>query len=126
MLGEQTEGKNVGSITLTSDKYDYELHPIVCKISNAEGNSEYKDGFIPDWKLEGNDRMILGHIELGDKDNDKLLNVAVGMISGRATTMNKDIRSSSASFNAIPGYSSLDRKAMNGVQIPFTPEDVEW
>lgn len=34
--------------------------------------------------------MILGHIELGDKDNDKLLNVAVGMISGRATTMNKD------------------------------------
>jgi carboxyl-terminal processing protease len=70
--------------------------------------------------------MILGHIELGDKDNDKLLNVAVGMISGRATTMNKDIRSSSVSFNAIPGYSSLDRKAMNGVQIPFTSEDVEW
>ena len=126
LLGEQTEGKNVGSITLTSDKYDYELHPIVCKISNAEGNSEYKDGFIPDWKLEGNDRMILGHIELGDKDNDKLLNVAVGMISGRATTMTKDIRSSSVSFNAIPGYSSLDRKAMNGVQIPFTSEDVEW
>ena len=69
--------------------------------------------------------MILGHIELGDKDNDKLLNVAVGMISGRASTLNTDTRSS-VSFNAIPGYSSLDRKAMNGVQIPFTPEDVEW
>lgn len=118
LLGEQTEGKNVGSITLTSDKYDYELHPIVCRIYNVKGESDYKNGFAPNWELKTNDRMILGHIELGDKENDKLLNKAVGMISGQVSTLNRSTRLS-AGFNAIPGYSSLDRKATNGVQIPF-------
>lgn len=68
LLGEQTEGKNVGSITLTNDKYDYELHPIVCRIFNVQDQSEYKDGFSSDWEPDepnSDYRPIVNHVELG-------------------------------------------------------------
>ena len=84
LLGEQTEGKNVGSITLTNDKYDYELHPIVCRIFNVQDQSEYKDGFSSDWEPDepnSDYRPIVNHVELGDKENDVLLKAAIYWLS---------------------------------------------
>ena len=74
------QGKNVGSITLTNDKYDYELHPIVCRIFNVQDQSEYKDGFSSDWEPDepnSDYRPIVNHVELGDKENDVLLKAAI-------------------------------------------------
>lgn len=117
VLGEQTEGKNVGSITLSSDKYGYELHPIVCRLYNSKGESEYKNGFVPNWKLADNDRLILGHIELGDKENDKLLNAAFQwMLHG---SVSKYKVAGSTGRELIPAYSSLERRSENAVRIPF-------
>ena len=121
LLGEQTEGKNVGSITLTNDKYDYELHPIVCRIFNAQDQSEYKNGFPSDW--EPNDpnrdyRPIVDHVELGDKENDVLLKAAIYWIhNGVKPPVTGFTRSSG--LKLTPGYCSLDRKATNGMQVPY-------
>lgn len=120
LLGENTEGKNVGSITLTSDKYDYELHPIVCRIFNANNESEYQTGFPSDWEPEinGDYRPIVNHVELGDKENDVLLKAAIYWIrNGVKPPVIGFTRVSG--LNVVPGYSSLDRKSMNGMQIPF-------
>ena len=100
MLGEHTEGKNVGSVTLSDDKYDYELHPIVCKVFNAKGESDYSNGFIPNWKLEGNNRLINGHTEMGDKDNDVLLNAAIQMITKGSVSQTRS--SSIHDLNVMP------------------------
>ncbi|WP_322934092.1 S41 family peptidase [Bacteroides sp. CG01] len=129
VLGGQTEGKNVGSVTLENSKYDYELHPIVCRLYSKDKTIDYSNGFSPVWpQTEGQQLDLLvirTPIQLGDINKEPLLNVALQWILTGGIEQNTDTRSS-ASFNAIPGYSSLDRKAMNGVQVPFTPEDVEW
>ena len=121
MLGEQTEGKNVGSITLTNDKYDYELHPIVCRIFNVQDQSEYKDGFSSDWEPDepnSDYRPIVNHVEMGDKENDVLLKAAIYWIrNGVKPPVTGFTRSSG--LKLMPGYCSLDRKATNGVQVPF-------
>lgn len=121
LLGERTEGKNVGSITLTNDKYDYELHPIVCRIFNVENKSEYKNGFPSDWEPDEpkkDYRPIVNHVELGDKENDVLLKAAIYWIrNGVKPPVTGFTRSSG--LKLTPGYCSLDRKATNGMQVPF-------
>lgn len=120
LLGERTEGKNVGSITLTSDKYDYELHPIVCRIFNANDESEYKTGFPSDWEpvTNGDYRPIINHVELGDKENDILLKAAMYWIhNGVKPAVTGFTRASG--LNVVPGYNSLDRKTVSGMRIPF-------
>jgi C-terminal processing protease CtpA/Prc len=47
LVGETTVGKNVGSITIDDDKYDWVMHPIVCRISNKDNVSDYVGGFAP-------------------------------------------------------------------------------
>ncbi len=115
LLGEQTEGKNVGSVTLTEDKYDYELHPIVCKVFNAKGESNYSNGFTPNWTLEGTDRLINGHTEMGDEENDVLLRTAIEMCAGSAILSRT---SSVQSLNLTPGYCSLQDKPQFGLREP--------
>lgn len=120
LLGEKTEGKNVGSVTLTNDKYDYDLHPIVCRIFNANNLSEYAGGFPTDWEPRDDVdyRPIINHVELGDKENDKLLKAAIYWIrTGYAPPVNGFTRSSA--LNVVPGYCSLDRKAQNGMRVPY-------
>lgn len=121
LLGEKTEGKNVGSVTLTNDKYDYDLHPIVCRIFNADHQSEYADGFSSNWEPKDPNedyRPIVNHVELGDKENDKLLKAAIYWIrTGFAPPVTGFTRS--AALNVVAGYCSLDRKAQNGMRVPF-------
>ena len=117
VIGERTEGKNVGSITLSSDKYEYDLHPIVCRIYNAKGESDYEDGFVPDWTLSEDQRVIEGHVELGDKDNDPLLAVAVYTI--RTGSLPRINVARSAGMDIVSGYCSLDERSGSGVRVPF-------
>ncbi len=56
LIGDQTEGKNVGMevFSMTYGGYDYEFYPISMVVSNAEGNSDYSEGFsvdcyVDDW-----------------------------------------------------------------------------
>ncbi len=50
IIGETTVGKNMGSITLTQDENrdnPWEMHPLVVKVFNAQGESDYAGGFAP-------------------------------------------------------------------------------
>lgn len=50
-VGEKTDGKNVGSVAFTDDRFDWELHPIVSRISNSSDFSNYSAGFSPDFTM---------------------------------------------------------------------------
>jgi len=109
VVGERTEGKNVGSLTYTNSKFEWELHPIICKISNKSGFSDYENGFAPNVNAsEPNTNLY----PLGDT-REYLLNTVLNIIAGQSTD---NVRSSSATDdNLIKVGSSLDNKKTNGV-----------
>ncbi|MDR2859007.1 MAG: peptidase S41 [Mediterranea sp.] len=118
LIGMQTEGKNVGSITYKNDKLNWELRPIICKIYNSENQSDYAEGFAPDYVLnESSDANMYRFLELGNPD-ELLLNTALQLISG---TYEEAEKLSSVSRSPIgkltPIHCSLDKKATNGVVI---------
>lgn len=85
-IGDVTVGKNVGSITLydsptfrkenVNPAHRYAMQPIVLKIANANGFSDYVNGISPD-VLQIEDLENLG--VLGD-DSDPLLNAALNYV----------------------------------------------
>lgn len=122
VIGGQTEGKNVGSVTLESSEHNYELHPIVCQIYNKDNKTDYSNGFSPVWPLDENSQkrllLIMEPVELGDVNKDPLLNVALQWMFTGGVKQNNLTRSS-VKIDATPGYCSLDRKTNNGVQVPL-------
>jgi hypothetical protein len=115
LIGMQTEGKNVGSSSYEDDKYSWKLQPIVCKLYNSEGKSDYENGFTPDYTLqEGSDTNLDRFLEFGNS-NELLLNAALHIING---TYQEEEAVSRASLHAMtPIYSSLERKATNSVVV---------
>ena len=76
---ENTTGKYVGSITVQADETDYEnwaMQPIVLKTANANGVSDYSDGFAPDFQVEDDFNAPLGTIE------EDMLATAIELITG--------------------------------------------
>jgi C-terminal processing protease CtpA/Prc len=116
LIGTQTEGKNVGSISYKNDEFNWELHPIVCKIYNSENKSDYVNGFTPHYKIdESSDTSINSILEFGDT-NELLLSKALQLING-ADGVGEIPASRSLTRESIPVYCSLDKKATNGVII---------
>lgn len=80
IIGETTVGKNMGSIALTQDENPdnpWEIHPLVVKVFNAQGESDYSGGFAPDTTIE--ETVLL--YRYGDS-RDPLLAEALQRISG--------------------------------------------
>ena len=115
VIGETTEGKNVGSVSYTDNKYPWLLQPIVCKLYNASGKSDYgKIGFIPNYKRDEAETLDK-FLPFGDT-NELLLSTALGLIGGTPTVpAAKSVTRSSMILKKVA--SSLDRKASNGVII---------
>lgn len=88
LIGDNTYGKNVGSITLSDEKkrWKWGMQPIVLKTVNASGQSEYgtKDGFTPNFKVADN---AIPFMPFGD-EKETLLSVAIGQITGIAASNN--------------------------------------
>ncbi|MFN3848532.1 MAG: S41 family peptidase [Spirosomataceae bacterium] len=87
LIGGNTFGKNVGSITLSDDKkrWTYGMQPIVLRTVNALGKSDYgtKTGFTPDFAVSDN---VLPVRQFGD-EQETLLNRALSIITGKPVTM---------------------------------------
>ncbi|MDE6347127.1 MAG: peptidase S41, partial [Bacteroides sp.] len=47
VIGGTTVGKNLGSVNFSSSELMITMNPIVCKIYNSEGESDYESGFRP-------------------------------------------------------------------------------
>lgn len=85
LIGDKTYGKNVGSISLFEEddpKNLWGLQPIVVKVYNSLGQSDYSTGFTPDVLHKDNGIMLY---PLGDP-REALLSQAVAQITGTATT----------------------------------------
>ncbi|HEU5145245.1 MAG TPA: S41 family peptidase, partial [Chryseosolibacter sp.] len=85
LIGDTTYGKNVGSISLfeeNDDKNPWGMQPIVVKVFNSEGRSDYSTGFVPDVIHKDNGIYLY---PLGDP-REALLGQAIGQITGTATS----------------------------------------
>jgi C-terminal processing protease CtpA/Prc len=87
---ENTTGKYVGSITIDDEEADHgwALQPIVLKTANANGNSDYVDGFSPDYYIEDDFNAQLGTLE------EDLLAKSIELITGQSVTEPARIASS--------------------------------
>lgn len=88
LVGANTYGKDVGSITIDDSKNKYRwkwgLQPIVLRTVNALGQADYgtKSGFTPDYPVTDN---ILPYKAFGDP-SETLLKVALDKIAGASAT----------------------------------------
>lgn len=113
LTGEQTEGKNVGSVTFDDERFDWELHPIVSRLSNKDGFSAYENGFAPDVLCE--ESKTDTYYELGD-EREFVLETALAHLAGK--TRAASLRSS-CKYLLIPLYHSSDRRKTNGALLDF-------
>jgi C-terminal processing protease CtpA/Prc len=117
LVGETTEGKNVGSVTFSDALYDWELHPIVSRLSNKDGFSDYENGFLPDYPCE--EKYAETFYNLGDEREYVLKPILDHIAYG--TSLQWKTRSAFApregAFAPIPLYHSLERKQTAGVII---------
>jgi carboxyl-terminal processing protease len=105
LIGDVTYGKNVGSISIYEEndpKNTWGLQPIIVKVANSAGFSEYGDGFTPDIENKDNGMFIY---PLGDI-RENLLAEAIAHING--LTNPGRVRASSVD-RTIVGH-SLDEK----------------
>lgn len=119
LIGMQTVGKNVGSVTITdtgksaeSKRNKWGLQPIVMQVFNAAGESDYGDkGFIPGDNIAGIkiNEFRSPFKPLGD-ENEILLSVALAKASGSPLPpIPTSIKSDNAT-SVIKGGSSLEQK----------------
>jgi C-terminal processing protease CtpA/Prc len=81
LVGNKTLGKNMGSISLYNEEdpeNTWGMQPIVTKLVNSEGKSDYESGFTP--QLPNADNSLYIH-PLGDP-KETLLNLTLQQITG--------------------------------------------
>ena len=88
VIGQTTVGKNVGSILVNEDDNPantWGMLPIVLKLFNSQGQSDYDNGFVPD--IEDLDNSLAVY-PLGDVResmlNKALVHITGGPVGGRA------------------------------------------
>lgn len=122
LIGDNTYGKNVGSITIDDDqdpqRWKWGMQPIVLKTVNSKGESDYgtKEGFVPNFKVNDN---ALPFRAFGDPE-ETLFKVALEQIVGESVLAQarKGVRISPTSTFAPLTAASLsdnpllDRKEM--------------
>lgn len=121
LIGEKTEGKNVGSSVIENNTYEWSLSPIQFKIYNKNYESDYEQGFNPDYELnELRDKSNSDLYELGDP-KEYLFSRALAIITGDRWTQfkNRKVETNEIGMQveAEPFYNSLDRKRINAVLI---------
>jgi len=77
LIGTPTEGKNVAMVNFRNDNYGLSLWPVVAYVANADNESDYINGFTPNYPLD--ERSYAHWYELGD-ENEYLLSSALSLI----------------------------------------------
>jgi len=86
-VGEQTVGKNVGSITVydyidteqtINPNHNYAMQPIVFKIENSEGFVDYSSGLEPNYLI----KESLENMGILGNEEEPMLKIVLGIING--------------------------------------------
>ena len=110
LIGDVTVGKNMGSLTFTSPELLLTMSPMVCKIYNSQGESDYAEGFQPDISVD--ESSDLTHfLPFGNQD-ELMLSTALGQMSGD-TSASQD----AASLRTAVKHTSVTRKASKAVEM---------
>lgn len=107
LIGEKTRGKNVGSVPIEDSKNadnDYGLLPIVFRIYNSQGSSDYSNGFFPNDEVKD---FQLPMKALGDVE-EPLLARALDIITGSGARMRP--YEAESKYKLDPIMSSIDTK----------------
>jgi carboxyl-terminal processing protease len=128
LIGDTTYGKYTGSFTLKAEDFykdasDYAeienwgMQPIVLRYANALGETDFKNGFAPNFYVE--DDLFSG-VPLGDKQ-EPLLNKALQLITGSEVIAMKSAKTPMSEFKIIDrGFSKFDRNKRNlQVEMPI-------
>ncbi|MBP1616751.1 MAG: hypothetical protein H6Q14_578 [Bacteroidetes bacterium] len=98
LIGDTTYGKNVGSISIYeegSTTNTWGMQPIVTKLWNSAGESDYTNGFAPDYYADdyhdenGYPRILKS---FGD-ESENLLSIALKYINGEITSSSSQTKS---------------------------------
>ena len=123
LIGEKTEGKNVGSINFAKDEYEWALQPIMLRLTSSDVNYDYSSGLPVDLQCnEFDSKQNTGDqfLPLGD-EAEFMLSKALGMITGRSRGVASNIEHlDTRSVQPINGkviYNSLDKYQTNGVLV---------
>lgn len=111
VIGSITEGKNVGSTTFTNPELMISMSPIVCKIYNSEGKSDYEKGLKPDLEVSENSDLAK-FLPFGDPD-ERMLYTALKVIDGNLELLNK--RTPALETSVITN--SIERRGSHAVEI---------
>lgn len=117
LIGGVTIGKNVGSISIYDEDdatNTWGMQPIVTKLFNSNGESDYTNGFTPQ-VLDEDNRLVL--YELGDP-NENLLSKAIAEITGNVVPA----RTAQTQKAGDLLFHSLDSKKRSGIvtiDLPF-------
>jgi hypothetical protein len=114
LIGETTSGKYTGSITLHDAKrsYDWAIQPIVLKSANANGDTEFRDGFAPDYLVKDDLMTPLGDV------NEGMLAEALRLISG--------LPADQMARKRTYGYPEGAEYLTSGGRIPVEKEQQLW
>ena len=115
LIGNTTEGKNVGSIHETHN--EWAIQPIVSRIYNKDNSTDYENGFTPEDKFfcnELNSSENNALRPLGDQ-REYMLSKALDVIKGDAPK--KALASRSTIQRMKIEYNSIERKQENAVHI---------
>ena len=113
LIGETTEGKNVGSTSFINEEIRVKMQPIVCKIYNSLSESDYENGFTADYSVSENSDQAR-FLPFGN-ENELLLYTALGLIDG-SLQQTEEARLTS-SLRVVPLNSSIARRACGAVSI---------
>lgn len=108
IIGSKTEGKNVASSTFSSDKYDWELHPIISLLGNRDGFADYSSGFTPDHPCIETQQE--SYRALGDTA-EFILNQTLNFIAYGRPVQSKAVTLRTDGVSAVALYSSIERRS---------------
>lgn len=110
LIGAKTEGKNVGSRTFVNEAQMLTMSPIICKIYNAEGASDYAAGFPA--AISVNEESDLARfLPFGDP-NELMLATALSAIDG-----NQQPEETTQGLKTTLLHSSITCRASRAVMI---------
>lgn len=125
-IGETTTGKFQASITLydsptfseknRNDEHTYAMQPLVLKIANKNGYTNFVDGLIPDIQIEED----LGNLGILGDPEEPFLSRALDEILGRSQIQTKRIQENKIDFAKI-GESNMFKPTYQKMYIDKTP-----
>lgn len=136
-VGEQTFGKNVGSIRITNSRYEWQISPITMRVYDKEGVSGYERGIVPgEGSVMDGDKYVSGNGEtspaiynvlgdFGELDGvpENMLGKVMDFIDGGGGGARSAVTGSEGIIDADIPPSGVYRKRFPGAQIPELIED---